>query len=350
MMSDPSLVLVCFHSSGVAGEAVASFRAEVSRLGARGEVVIVDHSGDSVEATRLERLEPDHLLVEPNRGYAAGLNAGLARAGGTTVLVGNPDIRLGEGTLGALLEALAGGADVVGPQFELEGFLFPPADVQAPWEEFRRWRASRSRRFWKRYFGTEVRRWRRVWEAREPVAVPNLSGALLAFRREVAEKVGPWDDGYFLFFEETDWLQRAASLGLRIAQVPRARVVHLWGHAADPAAMVPHLLRSRRRFLVTRFGLAGRLAASLSVTGTPLSPHPLAEGDADLPSGEVLWLLSPTLTGLPAAGFYGTAPALAHAAKRFCAALGRGGRHLVIAVEPASGELLGPWSWEPADG
>jgi GT2 family glycosyltransferase len=349
-MVDVSLVLVGFRSSSVAGEAVASFRAEAVRLGVRGEAVLVDHSEDPGEASRLERLAPDQLLVEQNRGYAAGLNAGLGRAKGATVLVGNPDIRLAPGALGALLEALAAGWHIVGPQFELAGLLLPPADVQTPREEVRRWLASRSRSFWNRYFRDEVRRWRRVWEASGPIAVPGLSGALLAFRREVAEKVGPWDEGYFLYFEETDWLRRAASAGLRIAQVPRARVEHRWGHAADPDAMSGHLLRSRRRFLVTRFGLPGRLAAGLNVAGTPLRSRPLVEGDASLPAGELLWLLSPTSVGFPAAGFVGTASACLRAVRGFCDALARPSRHLLFAVEPVSGDLLGPWSWERAHG
>jgi hypothetical protein len=350
MSAEVSLVLVAHFSSAVAPAAVESFRDEAGRLGVSCEVVIVDHSEDAGEGGRLRSLAPEKLLALPNRGYAAGVNAGIAASTGAVMLVGNPDIRLAAGALGALLDALAAGWNVVGPQFELADLLFPPADLQTPREEFRRWLARRSRRRWDRYFRGEVRRWRCVWEAREPVEVPNLSGALLAFRREALDRVGAFDEEFFLYFEETDWLRRAASAGLRIAQVPAARVEHRWGHAADPAAMSPHLLRSRRRFLVTRFGLTGRLAAALNVTGSPLRPQPLAEGDARLPSGGLLWLLSPTLTGLPAAGFRGTATAFMRAAQRFCAALGRGGRHLVIAVEPASGELFGPWSWEPPDG
>jgi GT2 family glycosyltransferase len=349
-MVDLSLVLVAFRSSGVAREAVASFRAEAARIGARAEVVLVDHSEDPDEAAGLERLSPERLLVQPNRGYAAGVNVGLGHAGGATVLVGNPDIRFAEGALGALLDALAGGWDVVGPQFELAGLLFPPADVQTPSEELRRWAASRSRVFWGWYFRSEVRRWRRVWEAPGPMAVPNLSGALLAFRRETFVRVGPWDDRFFLFFEETEWLRRAMAAGMRIAVVPRARVAHRWGHAIAPGSAGPHLLRSRRRYLVTRFGLSGRLAAATHVGGTPLRPTPWHAGGAALPVGEVLWLLSPTPTGFPAAGYRGTAAAFAHAAEEFCAAPGRGGRHLALAIEPASGEVLGPWSWEPADG
>jgi len=349
-MVDVSFVLVGFRSSAVAGEAVASFRAEAGCLGLRGEVVLVDHSEDPGETSQLKRLAPDQLLVEHNRGYAAGLNVGLGRAKGTTLLVGNPDICLASGALGSLLDALAGGWDIVGPQFELAGLLLPPADVQTPREEVRRWLASRSRSFWDRYFRDEVRRWRRVWEASGPIAVPGLSGALLAFRREVAEKVGPWDEGYFLYFEETDWLRRAASADFRIAQVPRARVEHRWGHAADPAAMSGHLLRSRSRFLRAHFGLRGRIVAGLKLTRTPLRPQPLAEGDASLPTGELLWLLSPASVGFPAAGFVGTASACFRAVREFYDALARPSCHLLFAVEPISGDLLGPWSWERVHG
>jgi GT2 family glycosyltransferase len=350
MSADVSLVLVAYRSSAVGADAVASFRREAARLGVTPEVVIVDHSEDPEEAACLRSLEPEKLLTLPNRGYAAGVNAGIAASTGAIVVVGNPDICLASGALEALLDALASGWGIVGPQFELAGLLLPPADVQTPREEVRRWLASRSRSFWARYFRDEVRRWRRVWEASGPIAVPGLSGALLAFRREVAEKVGLWDEGYFLYFEETDWLRRAASAGLRIAQVPGARVEHRWGHAADPAAMSGHLLRSRSRFLRAHFGLRGRMVAGMKLTRTPLRPQPLAEGDASLPAGELLWLLSPTSLGFPAAGFAGTTASFLRALEGFYNALGRPARYLLLAVEPATGGLLGPWSWERSHG
>jgi len=350
MSAEVSLMLVTHFSSAVAPAAVASFRDETRRLGVSSEVVIVDHSEDADEGARLRSLAPEKVLALPNRGYAAGVNAGVAASTGAVVLVGNPDICLASGALGALLEALGSGWGIVGPQFELAGFLLPPADVHTPREEVRRWLASRSRFFWNRYFRDEVRRWRRAWEACGPIAVPNLSGALVAFKREVGERVGPWDEGYFLYFEETDWLRRAASAGMRIAQVPTARVEHRWGHAADPHAMGSHLLRSRSRFLRAHFGLRGRIVGGMKPTRTPLRPQPLAEGGTTLPAGELLWLLSPTSVGFPAGGFVGTASACVRTVREVFAALPRPSRHLLLAVEPATGNVFGPWSWERAHG
>jgi len=180
--------------------------------------------------------------------------------------------------------------------------------------------------------------------------VPNLSGALVGFRREVAKRTGAWDEGYFLYFEETDWLRRAASAGVRIALVPAARVEHRWGHAADPHALGSHLLRSRSRFLRAHFGLRGRILAGMKSSRTPLRPQPIVEGYASLPAGELLWLLSPTSLGFPAGGFVGTASACIRTVRGFFDALPRPSRHLLLAVEPVSGKVFGPWSWERADG
>lgn len=343
MGPDISLVLVTFRSSVVAPDAVGSFRAEVARLGLHAEVVLVDHSEDAEELARLQQVKPDKLLVQPNRGYAAGVNAGLAHASGATLLVGNPDIRFTAGGVGALLDGLTAGWDVVGPQFVLGGLLFSPADVETPAEELQRWFASCSRVLWSRYFHRELQRWRRAWEARAPLAVPALSGALLAFRHEVAKKIGPWDEGYFLYFEETEWLRRVAADGMRLALVPPARVEHLWGHAADPVSCGGRFLASRSRFLVSEFGWRGRFVDRLRSTRTPLRPRAFPKDLASLPHKDLLWLLSPTSLGLPAAGVQGPASVFAQSLRTVLAQRNARARYLVLAVEPATGRVEGVW-------
>ena len=345
-----SLVLVTHHSSGVIEGAVASFRAEARRTGVRGEVVLVDHSEDAEELARLRQVVPDKLHVQANLGYAAGINAGVAQARGAILVVGNPDVRFIAGSLGGLLDALASGWDVAGPQFVLGDLMFSPADVQTPGEELRRWLASRSRPLWRAYFRRELRRWRQAWEASAPLAVPALSGALLAFRHEVVEKIGPWDEDYFLYFEEMEWLRRAAAAGLRIGLVPAARVEHLWGHAADPVSYGGRFLASRSRFLASEFGWTGRLAERLHVTRSPLRPQPFPGNVDGLPRGALMWLLSPTGLGLPAAGLLGTAETFAHALAVVVAARARSARYIVLAAKPNARAAPEAWFWEAPSG
>lgn len=347
---DVSLVLVAHRSATVAEAAVASFRCEAARPAVTSEVVIVDHSEDPAEAARLQPLAPERLLVLPNRGYAAGVNAGVAASRGGVVLVGNPDIVFGEGSVAALLAALGTGWDIVGPQFHLGAFLLPPADLQTPADELRRWRAGRSRAGWAHYLTRETARWQAVWGARDPVALPTLSGALLAFRRATFDRVGAWDERYFLYFEEMDWLRRAGRGGLRAAQVPGARVEHRWGHAADPAAMAGQIRASRRRFFRAHFPLRGRLVTALGPPRTPPRPQPFSSAAGAATAGEALWLLSPTGLGFPAAGFAGSREEFLVAAQELARVVARPGPYVVVALESASGALRGPWSWESADG
>jgi GT2 family glycosyltransferase len=342
-----SLVLVTYRSSAVAPLAVASFREEVRRHGVTSEVVIVDHSADDNEAARLRSLDPEKLLVLPNRGYAAGVNAGFGAASGGTIVVGNPDLAFGKGSAAALLGALDEGWSVVGPQFVLGDFLFPPADLQTPREEIGRWLAGRHGPAWRRRLRLELSRWLRVWTAAGPVAVPALSGALLAFRRRVFDLVGPWDEGYFLYFEEADWLRRAAGKGLRFAQVPAARVEHQWGHAADPRTSFGHVAASRARFMEAWFGWRGRLLRRLQPGATPLRATPLPASAASLPRGRLWWLLSPTALGMPAAGFVGAAEELMRALERAAAARAPRLRYTVIALDAQARMILGTWAWEP---
>jgi GT2 family glycosyltransferase len=294
-----SWVTVAHHSAALLGTAVRTLRREAAADGHTVEIVVVDHSEDPAEKHRLERIGADRLLGAPNRGYAAGLNSGLAEAGGDILLVGNPDLEWQPGALAALLRGLES-FDIVGPQFVLGEFCFPPADEQSWTAEWRRWRAARSRRAHVAHWRREVARWQGVWSAAEPSPVPNLSGALLVFRRPVLTRLGPWDESYFLYFEETEWLRRARRAGLRLGLVPAARIAHRWGHAADPrdARNAERFAASRRLFYRRHYGPLGAWLTARRWPAPPAPWPPLAE----LPAEAALWLASPSPWCLPAAG------------------------------------------------
>lgn len=341
-----SMILVTYRSAAVAGRAVASFRRELADLQLNGEVVVVDHSGEPAETERLRELAPDRLLARPNRGYAAGINAGVEAAAGEVLLLANPDVELAAGSLAALLAALAGGWTVAGPQFELGGFLFPPADVQTPAEELRRWLAASFPAFRRRFLRREVARWRRVWEAAGPVAVPALSGALLAVAAQTARALGPWDEDYFLYFEESDWLRRAVRRDGRLAVVPGARVRHAWGHAARPGIHDPVFAASRRRYYGAGFGALGPWMAGLPPAAEPRPALPPLPPAPVLPTAERLWLVSPSPHGFPAARARLGAAELLPALARFAAERSHSGSLTVMAYDPETGDLEGPWRWD----
>ncbi|MCA9197685.1 MAG: glycosyltransferase family 2 protein [Planctomycetales bacterium] len=95
-----------------------------------------------------------------------------------------------------------------------------------------------------------------------------VCGAAMMVRREVFEKIGLMDEGYFLYFEEVDFCWRAIEAGFRVVVVPDSHIVHLEGAATGinqtKQRRGQYWYNSRRRFLLKRYGIAGLLAADVA--------------------------------------------------------------------------------------
>jgi GT2 family glycosyltransferase len=96
------------------------------------------------------------------------------------------------------------------------------------------------------------------------------SGASLMVRRETLTRVGLMDEGFFLYFEETDFLRRAARHGHPCHYVPDSRIVHLVGKSTglggnSPAQRRPaYWFESRRRYFSKHHGKLYAAAADLA--------------------------------------------------------------------------------------
>jgi N-acetylglucosaminyl-diphospho-decaprenol L-rhamnosyltransferase len=112
----------------------------------------------------------------------------------------------------------------------------------------------------------------------KPEMVDWVSGAHLIIRREVIDQIGLLDEGYFLYFEETDFILRAKLAGWSCWHVPASRVVHFVGKSSGFndahggfKAQPDYWFESRRRYFVLNHG---RLYACLTdlavITGVSL--------------------------------------------------------------------------------
>jgi len=85
-----------------------------------------------------------------------------------------------------------------------------------------------------------------------------LAGASMMIRREVFEDAGLMDDGYFLYFEETDFCLRARRAGWPTAYVRDSSVAHVGSASTgyqDLSRPTPvYWLASRRRYFLKNHG------------------------------------------------------------------------------------------------
>ncbi|HSS50532.1 MAG TPA: glycosyltransferase family 2 protein [Thermoanaerobaculia bacterium] len=306
-----AIILVHYHTPGLAAAALEALRADVSGLSLTIDWLLVDNGSTLEERACLASLPVRRVDPGRNLGYAGGVNRGVAETDAELLLVMNPDVIVLPGCVSALVERLsvAGTAAIAGPAFYWDSgrrLLLPPAERRGRREELaavlaRRdaARGARARRRWRRHA-------RRHWQARAPLPSHALSGSLLALTRRAWETVGPFDEGFQLFFEETDWLLRAERKGVPSWYVPAAEAVHLYNQSAgrEPRARV-WFEESARRFRRLHYG-EGFAAAVEALNGE--SP-PISEASPLLPEGLdlaglpfPLWVeVSPNPEGFPAA-------------------------------------------------
>lgn len=278
-----SLVVVSYRSAALAREAIAGFRSDAEAAREPAEVVVVENSCE-VEAFR----GVADLTLNPGRnlGFAAALNAGIAAARGDLLFLANPDLVFRPHSVAALAAAMRGGREplAAGPAFFLDAAMTihaPPAEEPHPFDLVRR-RISQNPATADRPFRRRLRRMLRAvreTERGETAKAEALSGALVGMTRRTFDRVGPFDEGYALYYEENDWQLRLRAAGGTLLRVGAARVVHRYAQSTrqEPRAAA-WFAESERRYFTAHFG--GRGATGLDALAaappwTKPAPPPL---------------------------------------------------------------------------
>jgi N-acetylglucosaminyl-diphospho-decaprenol L-rhamnosyltransferase len=237
------------------------------------ELVVVDNHSEDGSAERLReeiarRGWPARVIESPvNGGFAAGNNVGLRALDARAYLLMNSDARVLPGAVETLWRALERDPQVglVGPRIESEEgaaqascFRFP-SPVSELLEGARTGPLDRLLQPWVVAIPAD----------RAPRSPAWISFASILIRREALLQVGPLDEGFFLYFEDTEWCLRARRAGWTILHEPTARAVHAHGKSTGLPALVARRGRrpaywyaARSRYFRASHGVLGLLAAN----------------------------------------------------------------------------------------
>ena len=231
-----AVVIVTFNSADVLPSCLESLRdggADGVRL---TDVVVVDNASCDASAEiakTADDLPVSLVQLTENAGYAAGLNAGVATLGSRppdAVLVLNPDCRLRPGALLALAQALQvprrgiAAPRLVNPDGTLQPTLRRMPTVVGAYAEAVLGGRVADRLGLGELIFTDA-----------PHEVPGsaewVTGAALLMSWDVLDTVGPWDERFLLYSEETEFMMRAADHGWTTWYEPRAVVEHTGGES-----------------------------------------------------------------------------------------------------------------------
>jgi GT2 family glycosyltransferase len=106
------------------------------------------------------------------------------------------------------------------------------------------------------------------WDVAAPLAAEWVSAACVAVRAEAVRQVGPFDEGFFMYFEDVDWGLRLRRAGWGVIYDPCFPVTHLGGASQGaPRRIVPTYYRSLIRFHRKHYGWASALLLQVLLGG-----------------------------------------------------------------------------------
>ena len=249
-MLDLVVVAVTYRSAALVPAWAESVAAAATACGT-WRAVVADNASPDDTVDQLRRLPaPAFTVVQTGRngGYSAGLNAALAAAPPARhVLVMNPDVRLDPDCLVRLRAALERtGAGVAAPRLRDEHGRLQLSLHRRP-TLLRAWAGALlgQRRAGLAAATGEVLA--RPSDYTAPRTVDWASGAALLLTAACRAGTGPWDESFFLYSEETEWLLRAARAGHATVYAPSAGAVHVGGESQVSPALRALLTVNRVR-------------------------------------------------------------------------------------------------------
>lgn len=236
-------ILVNFHTAALIEGAVTSLTTSPQC----NEIIVVDNSDSAEEWERLNaRIGGMAKTIRNvgNQGFAKACNLAFQSSTSDYVLLLNPDARL----VGDALDCMCGTLDsdpriaAVGPKVFWDDaclYLLPPTTFPSKIAVITERLAQRSRRF-------AVKRSLQFrdqaiaqWTAKEPLRIDAASGGHVLLRRDALIVAGGlFDPQFFMYWEDSDLMQRISAAGYRVVLHPMAHATHLYEHAPGKEALI----------------------------------------------------------------------------------------------------------------
>lgn len=253
-----SIVIVHYKNRKVLFECLDSVNK--SRTKASYEIIVVDNDEKQVLDKKLLRkyLRAKYIKSPRNVGYGAGNNLGISKAKGKYVLVLNPDTKVFPKTIDKLVSFLKKNkeAAMVAPNFYHKSFR--PFKLQGS-RELTPLGAIFSLSFIGKLFPNNpvaqkyFLKDKDFTKTREVGGVP---GSCFLIQKSIFEKVGGFDENFFLFFEESDLCKRVKELGHKIYMIPSSKVIHLHKKSTPKTPKIKMIFRKSRFYYFRKhFGL-----------------------------------------------------------------------------------------------
>ena len=254
--ADVAAVVVTYNSAADIGGLIDDLRAAAATKTIR--LIIVDNQSTD-DTAQIAGRHDDVVFVESggNLGYAGGINVGLTLVEPCeSVLILNPDLRVKPDAIDRMLETLM--------RIPRPGVVLPRIlDEDEVTYPSLRFEPSITRSVGDALFGSKL------WLSRPSMLsefdyrresyerthdVDWGTGAALLIRADVAREIGQWNEDFFLYSEEIDYLRRVRDSGYRVRFDPAAVVRHRLGGSGVSPSLASLMAVNRIRYAEMHHG------------------------------------------------------------------------------------------------
>jgi GT2 family glycosyltransferase len=217
------------------------------------EIILVSNSGKIKD---IQSLYPDIQYIENkvNKGFSGGVNTGIRKAfenGSSSVVLLNNDTILTYNSVLKFLE-ISESKDNLG--------ICSPKIYFAPGFEYHsdKYRIQeRGKIIW--YAGGIID-WENCYASHNGVDQPDYgqhekesetafaTGCMMLIKKAVIDKIGLFDENYFLYYEDVDYCMRAKKAGFKIFYIPQVAIWHKNASSSDkPGSQIHEYYQTRNR-------------------------------------------------------------------------------------------------------
>lgn len=255
-----SVIINHYRTPEVLRNCIKSVQKDLEGGDIEAEIILTDGGTQEVTRQMMQEEFPKVVFLEEkkNIGFGRMINRAFRVAYGDYYLILNADILLDEpGVIKKMLDYMDAHAEVgmVGPKlwninntWQQSCFRFySPLTVL-----FRRTplgKTAYGKRDLDRFLMKDILA---KGEITEPLAVDWLMGsAMLVRKKDVEEKVGEFDERYFMYFEDVDWARRFWEKGLKVIYYPKVTMYHYHFQASKKGSLLSSLLNKYTRIHIS---------------------------------------------------------------------------------------------------
>lgn len=267
MTQSIALVVVNYRTPEMTLDCLQTLQSEVDPT---VSVVVVDNASGDGSAEKLERVIQERgwsswaqvIRAKTNGGFASGNNIGIRAVLADAYILLNSDTLVHPGAIASLREAMQirPDAGIIGPGLLNSSGGHDDSVFRDPRPSSELLRSA--------HLGLLERVLPELNpvlpETDQPMEADWLGFACVLIRREVIERVGPLDEGFFMYFEDIDYCRRVRAAGWKVLYWPGPKVVHLLGRSsnvtAEEAARRPaprYYYEARARYFAKYYGRRG---------------------------------------------------------------------------------------------